>query len=86
MRPLAASNTLTRVSAADCRHKLDHIINIVEQDYSFIRQVMRPMLYFKVFRSAAATLAGIEITQMIRKGQLGQNGGSPFKQFATLAA
>jgi len=44
------------------------------------------MLGFKASHSAAATLAGIEVAHMIRKGQLGQNGVSPFKQFAALAA
>jgi len=34
----------------------------------------RLMLDFKSFQSAAATLDGIEVTQMIRKGQLGSSG------------
>jgi len=61
------------------------INNIVEQDHRFIKKLTRPMLGFKAFYSAAATLAGIEAAHMIRKGQLGQNGVSPFKQFAALA-
>jgi putative transposase len=44
------------------------------------------MLGFKAFHSAAATLAGIETANMIRKGQLAQTGISAFKQFAALAA
>lgn len=43
------------------------------------------MLGFKAFYSAADTLAGIEAAHMIRKGQLGQDGMSSFKQFAALA-
>jgi putative transposase len=43
------------------------------------------MLGFKAFYSANATLAGIEAAHMIRKGQLGQNCVSLFKQFAALA-
>jgi len=50
-------------------------VNIVEQDHRFIKKITRPMLGFKAFYSAAATLAGIEAAHMIRKGQLGQNGG-----------
>lgn len=46
---------------------------------------LAPMLGFNAFHSAAATLAGIETAHMIRKGQLGQIGLSPFKQFAALA-
>jgi len=62
-----------------------YLNNIVEQDHRFIKRITRPMLGFKAFHSAAATLAGIEAAHMIRKGQLGQAGVSPFKQFAALA-
>jgi putative transposase len=62
-----------------------YLNNIVEQDHRFIKRITRPMLGFKAFYSAAATLEGIEAAHMIRKGQLGQNGVSPFKQFAALA-
>ena len=62
-----------------------YINNIVEQDHRFIKRITRPMLGLKDFYSAAATLAGIEVGHMIRKGQLGQTGMSPFKQFAALA-
>jgi len=62
-----------------------YLNNIVEQDHRFIKKITRPMLGFKAFYSAAATLAGIETAHMIRKGQFGQNGQSPFKQFAALA-
>ncbi|MGR3659894.1 MAG: IS6 family transposase [Paracoccaceae bacterium] len=62
-----------------------YLNNIVEQDHRFIKKITRPMLGFKAFYSAAATLAGIEAAHMIRKGQLGQNGMSPFKLFAALA-
>lgn len=54
-----------------------YLNNIVEQDHRFIKKITRPMLGFKAFNSAAATLAGIEVAHMIRKGQLGQNGVSP---------
>ncbi len=59
--------------------------NIVEPDHRFIKRNTRPLLGFKGFHSAAATLAGIATAHMIRKGQLGQIGFSPFKQFAALA-
>jgi putative transposase len=61
-----------------------YLNNMVEQDHRFIKKITRPMLGFKAFYSAAATLAGIEVAHMIRKGHLGQNGMSPFKQFAAL--
>tara|TARA_R110002072_G_C7857244_1_gene526152 strand:- start:364 stop:1086 length:723 start_codon:yes stop_codon:yes gene_type:complete len=63
-----------------------YLNNIVEQDHRFIKRMTRPMLGFKAFHSAAATLAGIETANMIRKGQLAQTGVPAFKQFAALAA
>ncbi len=62
-----------------------YLNNIVEQDHRFIKKITRPMLGFKSFHSATATLAGIETAHMIRKGQLGEKGVSPFRQFAVLA-
>ncbi len=59
--------------------------NIVEQDHRFIKRRTRPMLGFKALDSAAATLAGIEVANMIRKGQF-TPGFCPFQQFAELAA
>src|SRR5579859_978867 len=44
--------------------------NVVEQDHRAIKLQVRPMMGFKSFRSAAVTLAGIELMHMIRKGQL----------------
>ena len=43
------------------------------------------MLGFKAFHSAAATLAGIEVAHMIRKGQIIADGATGFQQFAALA-
>jgi hypothetical protein len=44
--------------------------NIVEQDQRGVKPVVRLMLGFKSFRSALATLQGIELMQMINKGQM----------------
>ncbi|NOC83128.1 IS6 family transposase [Ruegeria sp. HKCCD6428] len=57
---------------------------IVEQDHRFIKRRTRPMLGFKAFASASATLAGIEVAHMIRKGQF-TPGLCTFQQFAELA-
>ncbi|PHQ95146.1 MAG: IS6 family transposase [Marinosulfonomonas sp.] len=61
-----------------------YLHNIIEQDHRFINRRTRPMLGFKSFISAASTLDGIEVAQMIRKNQL-QTQGSGFAQFAALA-
>lgn len=61
-----------------------YLNDIVEQDYRFIKRRTRPMLGFKAFASAAATLDGIEVAHMIRKGQI-TPGLCSFQQFAELA-
>jgi putative transposase len=43
--------------------------NIIEQDHRFIKKITKPMMGFKAFHSAQATIAGIETAHMIRKGQ-----------------
>jgi putative transposase len=59
--------------------------NLAEQDHRFIKKITRPMVGFKAFRSAKATLDGIEATHMTRKGQLSEENIPSYKQFMTLA-
>ena len=64
-----------------------YLNNIVEQDHRAVKRVTWPMLGFKSFRSAAATLAGIELMHMLRKGQSQPTGElRPAQQFYALAA
>jgi putative transposase len=65
--------------------QVKYLNNILEQDHRFIKRIMRPMLGFEAFHSAAVTLAGIK-THMIRKRQVSESGLSAFRQFAALAA
>jgi transposase-like protein len=44
--------------------------NIVEQDHRRIKHLVTPSLSFKSFTSASQTIAGYEVTAMIRKGQV----------------
>ncbi len=60
-------------------------VNIIEQDHRFIKKLTRPMQTFKSLNSASATLVGIEVAHMIRKGQFDQSEQSGFAQFAALA-
>ncbi|MBA3912243.1 MAG: hypothetical protein C0524_20755 [Rhodobacter sp.] len=57
----------------------------VGQDHRSIKKRVRPMPGFKPFASASATLEGIGVANMIRKGQLAP-GLSPFAPFAALTA
>ena len=43
--------------------------NLVEQDHRRIKQRIRPMLGFKRFETAAATISGIELAEKIKKNQ-----------------
>lgn len=65
--------------------RIKYLNNMVEQDHRTIKKRVRPMLGLKSFPSAFATLEGIEVANMIRKGQL-MPGLCPFAQFAALAA
>jgi putative transposase len=65
--------------------QVKYLNNIVEQDHRFIKRLTRPMMGFKSFRSASATLQGIEIAHMIRKRQFGRTTQLAFQQFAELA-
>ena len=46
-----------------------YLNNIVEQDHRAIKRRCAPMLAMKSFRTAATTLAGVELAHRIRKGQ-----------------
>jgi transposase-like protein len=46
-----------------------YLNNLIEQDHRGVKLRVGPMLGFKRFRSAAATIAGIELLRRIRKGQ-----------------
>jgi putative transposase len=65
--------------------QVKYLNNIIEQDHRAIKRLVRPMLGFKSFWSAAVTLAGIELMHMIRKGQLRAVKLSPARQFYSLA-
>ena len=65
--------------------RIKYLNNLVEQDHRIIKRRARPFLGFKSLTSAASTTAGIELANMIPKGQL-----TPelrhFQQFCQLAA
>jgi putative transposase len=63
--------------------------NIVEQDQRGVKRSTRPMLGSKAFDAVQATLVGIELRHMLRKGQLEDGVGQVLttaEQFSTLAA
>ena len=66
--------------------QVKYLNNIIEQDHRFIKKITKPMMGFKAFHSAQATIAGIEASHMIRKGQLSEENIPAYKQFMALAA
>ena len=63
-----------------------YLNNIVEQDHRRVKQKTRAALGFKAFYSAHATVVGVELIHMIRKGQVRPiPGGSFIEQFNQLA-
>jgi len=66
--------------------QVEYLNNILEQDHRFITRITKHMLGFKAFRSASATIAGIEVAHMIRKKQFANDNRSAFEVFAELAA
>ena len=65
--------------------QVKYLNNFVEQDHRFIKKITRPMLGFKAFHSASATIAGIETAHMIRKGLLFEESLPAHQQFMALA-
>lgn len=67
--------------------QVKYLNNMVEQDHRAIKRITKPMPGFKSFICADATLAGIELYHMIKKGQNVLQGVlPPWKQFYALAA
>ena len=50
--------------------QVKYLNNVIEQDYRAIKRRTRPMLGFKDFDCARVILSGIEVMQMIKKGQM----------------
>ncbi|GFO72768.1 transposase, IS6 family [Bathymodiolus japonicus methanotrophic gill symbiont] len=65
--------------------QVKYLNNIIEQDHRFIKKITKPMMGFKAFHSAQATIDGIETAHMIRKGQLSEEKIPAYKQFMALA-
>jgi putative transposase len=67
-----------------------YLNNLVEQDHRAVKRVTRPMLGFKSYAAAHATLVGIELMHMLKKRQLvieeGSKGLTAAEQFYALAA
>ena len=67
--------------------QIKYLNNIIEQDHRGIKRIVNPIMGFKAFHLAKATLAGIELCRMLKKGQHIETKNAPvFEQFYALAA
>jgi len=67
--------------------RIKYLNNMVEQDHRGIKNITKYTLGFKSFETAEATIAGIELHRMLKKGQMKNGEGVPaWKQFYELAA
>jgi putative transposase len=67
--------------------QIKYLNNIIEQDHRLIKRITKPMMGFKEFHSAHATLMGIELHHMLHKNQHCDAKNMPvFEQFYALAA
>jgi len=66
--------------------QIKYLNNIIEQDHRAVKRITKPMMGFKAFHSAQATLAGIELHHMLKKGQHAHAANMPvYEQFYALA-
>ena len=66
--------------------RVKYLNNIIEQDHRTIKRRISITTGFKEFESAQRTLAGIEIINIIRKGQIKDSKSTWFATFKSLAA
>jgi len=66
--------------------QIKYLNNIIEQDHRGIKKITNPMMGFKAFHCASATIAGIELHRMLKKGQHKNAANQTlFEQFYALA-
>ena len=77
----AASHRAVREMKADGQMPEDtqvrtskYLNNLIEQDHRGVKSRLAPMLGFKAFRTAAITIAGVELLRRIHKRQFNLSG------------
>ena len=63
--------------------QVKYLNNLIEQDHCFIKKITNPMMGFKAFHSAKATIDEIETAHTIQQGQLFDDNTPAYKQFMT---
>jgi putative transposase len=76
------ARSFSRIRRRSCKY----LNNIVEQDHRNIKRRICISTGFKEFESAQRTLAGIEVMNIIRKGQMTTSKSTHFETFKSLSA
>lgn len=76
------TRSFSRIRRRSCKY----LNNIVEQDHRNVKRRICISTGFKEFESAQRTLAGIEVVNIIRKGQMTTSRSTHFETFKSLAA
>jgi putative transposase len=76
------ARSFSRIRRRSCKY----LNNMVEQDHRNIKRRICISTGFKEFESAQRTLAGIEVINIIRKGQMTTSKSTHFETFKSLAA
>jgi transposase-like protein len=65
------SSQKEKILPHDCQlRRVKYLNNVIEQDHRFIKKKVRASQCFKSFHTAERTLEGIEMMNMMRKGQV----------------
>jgi transposase-like protein len=76
-----------RIVPKDCRlRRVKYLNNVIEQDHRFVEKKVRASQCFKSFHTAVRTLEGIEVMNIMRKGQVKRLAGSDARGQATFVA
>jgi putative transposase len=75
------ARSFSRIRRRSCKY----LNNIVKQDHRNIKRRICISTGFKEFESAQRTLAGIEVVNIIRKGQMTTSRSTHFETFKSLA-
>lgn len=66
-----------RIVPKNCKlRRVKYLNNVIEQDHRFVKKKVRTSQCFKSFHTAERTLEGIEIMNMMRKGQVKRLAGN----------
>jgi transposase-like protein len=66
-----SASQVEKVVAQDCKlRRVKYLNNAIEQDHRFVKKNARTSQCFKTFHIAERTLEGIEVINMVRKGQV----------------